>query len=149
MRSAVPAPPQRLGPEDRRAGAPSDDVAELESLLLRAMKARDGAAALVLASRIVYVDPAHAVAQRIKSRCTQRIRAHCTREFPRADAVPRMLVTWQELKHRPLTREAAYLLTCVDGRATVEEIVDTSALTLLVAYEAFDGLVNDGIVALG
>ena len=147
MRSAAPSSSNESAPA-RALRNPSEDVAELEVLLVRAMRARNGAAALVLASRLAYVDPEHEVAQRIKSRCTQRIGAQRTREFPRPDAVPRMVVTWHELKQRPLTREAAYLLTCIDGKATVEEIVDTSALPLLVAYEAFDGLVNDGMVAL-
>jgi hypothetical protein len=122
-----------------------------EERLLEAMKAHDVAKALTLASVLVYMDPTHAVAQRIKDRCAKlpdhdgRAR---TRAFPRPDAIPRQCVPWSDLRRRTLSRNEAYLLWCVDGRSTVEAIVDASAMPPLVAFETLDSLIREGIVEL-
>ncbi len=122
-----------------------------EERLLEAMKAHDVAKALTLASVLVYMDPTHAIAQRIKDRCA-KLPDHGDRArtlaFPRPDAIPRQCVPWSDLRRRTLSRNEAYLLWCVDGRSTVEAIIDASAMPPLVAFETLDSLIREGIVDL-
>jgi hypothetical protein len=125
----------------------SDEVRLLENRLISALRARDGAQALLLASAIVYSCPEHAVAKRIKARCAQQVRG-ATLAFPRHDAIPRMRLAWHEMAGRNLSRRAAFMLSCVDGFLTVEQLMDVSAMEPLVAYDTLDNLVRDGIIEL-
>jgi hypothetical protein len=125
----------------------SDEVGVLEQKLVRALRDRNTAQALTLASVIVYQCPEHEVARRIKTRCAQQQRG-ATLAFPRSDAIPRMRLPWTELEGRNLPGRAAFLLSCLDGASTVEQIIDVSAMPVLLAYETLDMLVRDGIVEL-
>ena len=59
-----------------------------------------------------------------------------------------MLGDWGALVGRTLSRQAIYVLSLVDGRSTIEAIVDASAMPPLVAYEALEGLLSEEIIAL-
>jgi hypothetical protein len=119
---------------------------ELEARLLAALRQRDTSSALLLASRLVYLEPTHDAARRIKVRCASR--KSDAADFPGALAVPRMVVTWDSLVGQELSAHAAYMLSLVDG-STVDALVDASALRPLAAYEALDGLRRAGIIAFG
>ena len=102
----------------------------------------------MLASTLAYLAPDHLVARRIKCRCVQQLGKKASPPFPRTDAVPRMTLSWDAIKDRILSREATYVLACVDGGSTVEALVDVSALNPLAAYEALDSLICAGIVGI-
>ena len=123
-----------------------DDVCRLEERLLAAVKAGDLAAALTLASVIVYADPAHEVARSIKERCATQAAGTASQPFPRQDAVPRQRVAWSELTRRALSRNEAFVLSRIDGRSTVAELVDVSGMAPLAAFATLDRLVRDGII---
>jgi hypothetical protein len=129
-----------------------DDVCRLEERLLAAVKAGDLAAALTLASVIVYADPEHEVARGIKERCATQAAALAAgstdQPFPRQDAVLRQRVAWSELTRRALSRNEAFLLSRIDGRTTVAELVDVSGMAPLAAFATLDSLVRDGIIDL-
>jgi hypothetical protein len=127
--------------------APSDEVRQLEQQLVTALRNRDAAQALTAASVLVYECPDHEVARRIKVRCAQQLRG-ATRAMPRPEAIPRMRIPWHELGGRNLAQRAAFLLSCIDGVSTVEQLIDVSAFSPLVAYDILDVLVRDGIVEL-
>jgi hypothetical protein len=125
----------------------SEEVRRLENQLISALRARDHAQALLLASTLVYANPQHEVARRIKARCAQNLRG-ATKAFPRHDAIPRMRLAWYEMEGRNLSQRAAYILSCVDGFLSVEQLIDVSAMSPLVAYDLLDNLVRDGIIEL-
>jgi hypothetical protein len=133
--------------EEQAAPQPAERM-RLEVNLVRALHEHDAAAALMLANVLVYADPAHDIARRIKERCAQQIATRCTLEFPKPNAVPRMLVPWSEIGSCALSRQEAFVLSCIDGRLTVEHVIDATAMPLLVAYEALEALVQRGIVEL-
>ena len=110
---------------------------------------RDLPNALTLASVLVYMDPENAIARRIKDRCAKQLDNARTRSFPRHDAIPRQRVPWSELSRRTLSRSEAFLLYCIDGKTTVEDIIDASAMPPLVAFETLDALIREGLVDLG
>jgi hypothetical protein len=123
-------------------------VLQAEQRLLEAIRNADLAGALTVASVLVYLDPSNELARRIKDRCAQQMEAKRTLSFPRPDAVPRQCVPWSELRRRTLSRSEAYLLWCVDGKSTVEQIIDASAMPPLLAFETLDALIREGIVDL-
>jgi hypothetical protein len=163
---ATAAPPEQEEHEEHEEhevevqenGAPGDDedplsktpegVRRTEERLLSAIKTSDLPNALTLASVLVYMDPSHAIAQRIKKRCANQMDSARTRAFPRHDAIPRQCIPWSELRRRTLSRSEAFLLWCIDGRSTVEQVIDTSAMSPLVAFETLDDLIREGIVDL-
>jgi hypothetical protein len=122
---------------------------ELEARLLRALEQRKLPEALMVASSLVYLYPAHDVARRLKERCADQMDSKGAPEFAPRHAVPSMRLSWNELRDRTLSREAAYVLSCVDGATTIEALIDMSALQPLAAYEALDALTCEGIVAVG
>lgn len=125
----------------------SPAIQALEEKLIDALRAHDSAQALTVASVLVYECPDHAVARHIKARCAAQLRG-LTRAFPRHDAIPRMRLAWHELEERNLSHRAAFMLSCIDGFSTVEQLMDISAMPPLVAYDTLDILVRDGIVEL-
>ncbi len=125
----------------------SEEVRLLENQLISALRGRDHAQALMIASALVYAHPEHEVGKRIKARCAQNLRG-ATLAFPRHDAVPRMRMAWYEMAGRNLSHRAAFMLSCVDGFLTVEQLIDVSAMAPLVAYDVLDNLVRDGILEL-
>ena len=125
----------------------SPAVQALEEKLIEALRAHDSAQALTLASVIVYECPEHPVARHIKTRCAAQLRG-LTRAFPRHDAIPRMRIPWTDLGERNLSHRAAFMLSCIDGFSTVEQVLDISSMSPLVAYDTLDILVRDGIVEL-
>lgn len=131
------------------APEPSMRREELESRLLEALKAHDSGAALLLASALAYMDPTSETARRIKLRCVSRVQGRATRELPQLQAVPKRLVDWASLEDRKLTRQQIYVLSLVDGIATVENVIDASAISPLVAYDALDCLLRDKIIGVG
>jgi hypothetical protein len=125
----------------------SEEVRKLEHQLVAALGARNGPQAMLVASTMVYRWPEHAAARRIKDRCAKHLR-DTTIVFPRPDAIPRMRVAWHELAGRNLSRLAAYMLSCIDGSLRVEQVVDISAMSPLIAYETLDALAQEGIIEL-
>jgi hypothetical protein len=122
--------------------------ADLETRLVGAIRGHDVDSTLFLASVLVYVEPDNAIARRIKERCVVLMKRHDTAVFPEADAVPRRVVAWSSLEGKGLSSKALYILSLIDGVATVETIIDCSAIPVLVAYDALEWLVNEGTVAL-
>jgi hypothetical protein len=123
----------------------SDEVRLLEDQLVNALRRGENARALMLASSLVYSNPEHVVARRIKSRCAQNMTADAI-PFPSDDAIPVQCLDTSELAERNLSRRAAHMLSCIDGALTVEEVIDISALPQLVAYDVLDALVREGII---
>jgi len=125
----------------------SQSRAELETLeenLLGALQARDIPAALMHACAIVYLDPEHQAAQRIKRRCMREMR----RGPSRPSEVPYMRLRWSELGDRPLSPDAVCLLSCIDGESKIEDVMKISGLAAAEAHEAFGDLLKDGIVGM-
>jgi len=153
----VPAPDRDSGFRFRAAGrlvdppsTPARDERreDLENRLLAALEARDAGSALLLAGALAYVHPTSEIARRIKLRCVNRVQGRATRELPQLQAVPKRLVAWASLEGRKLTRHQIYVLSLVDGVATVENVIDASAISPLAAYDALDCLLRDKIIGL-
>jgi len=124
------------------SSAPRAHIEALEERLLAALQARDVAASLMVACSIVYLDPEHSVALRIKRRCAREMQ----RALARGEGVPRMALRWSALRERGLSPQAVSVLSCIDGRSSVDEVIGLTGLPPAVARETFAALVRDGIV---
>ena len=129
---------------EQLAGAPSPraEVERLEAQLVLALQGRDVPAALMCACAIAYLDPGHRAARRIKRRCAREMR----RDAASAESVPRMVMRWSDLRDLPLSPEDVSVLSCVDGRSSLQEVLGLTALPLEVAKAAMDRLVENGVV---
>jgi hypothetical protein len=123
--------------------ASRDELEAIEELLLCALQAREIPVALMHACALVYLDPEHELGLRIKKRCAREMQ----RELARGDHVPRMRLRWSDLRDRTLSPPQVALLSCIDGRATVDEVLGLTGLPLAVAREALAALAKDGIVS--
>jgi hypothetical protein len=57
-----------------QASPPSEEIQSHEDAMIRALQLRDIPAALMHACALVYLDPGHQAAQRIKRRCMRALR---------------------------------------------------------------------------
>jgi hypothetical protein len=120
------------------------DLETLEENLLVALQGRDIPGALLHACAIVYLDPGHQAALRIKKRCMEEMR----RGPARPKEVPFMRFRWSELRDRPLSSDAVCLLSCIDGESKIEDVIKTSGIPAAVAHEVFGELLREGLVGM-
>ncbi len=130
------------------AHAPSaPDRGELESLeekLLHALQARDIPTALMHACALVYLDPTHQAARRIKKRCMRELRGG----RPRTADVPYMRFRWSELRDRELSPEDVCILSCIDGQSQLDDVIANAGMQPADAYDVFAELLSEGIVGM-
>jgi hypothetical protein len=124
--------------------APKTEVERLEARLRLALQARDVPAALLHACAIAYLDPGHKTAKRIKRRCAREMR----REAARGARVLRMAKRWSDLRDESLSSEELSVLSCIDGKCSLEEVVGLTGLPAAAAHDAVERLMQDGIVSL-
>jgi hypothetical protein len=65
---------EQLVTKSEQASAPSEEIQSHEDAMVAALQRRDIPAALMHACAIVYLDPGHKAAQRIKRRCMRAMR---------------------------------------------------------------------------
>lgn len=65
-----------------------------------------------------------------------------------SDHVPRLLVKHSAITALSLDHRAGFLLSCVDGGSTIEEIIDVSAMPRLDAVRILYELVQEGVIEM-
>jgi hypothetical protein len=128
-----------------QASRPSEEIQSHEDAMLVALELRDIPAALMHACALVYLDPGHKSAQRIKSRCMSAMRDARARG---AEDVPFMRVRWSELRDRPLSPDAVCVLSCIDGQSKIEVVVGRTELAPARALEVLADLLEQGLVGM-
>lgn len=138
----TPVPP----PSSRRIPSPTD-------LLLVDMKDRlafgDFSGALQLADSLLAIDPEHAEARKGAEVCRERLAALCIARLGSLTSVPRVVVPPDQVRWLSLDHRAGFLLSCIDGMSSVDDLVDVSGMSRLDTLRLLVDLLQQRVIVMG
>jgi hypothetical protein len=112
------------------------------------LDAADYAGALAFAERAHEAEPQDLAARRYLEICRKTLgRAYLCELGARAD-VPEVAMAPAHLGALQLDRRAAFMLSAVDGRTTIEELCDIAGMSRLDALRVLHDLVKHGVVRI-
>ncbi|RME26174.1 MAG: hypothetical protein D6806_06655 [Deltaproteobacteria bacterium] len=126
--------------------------AELESLIKGAadlMELDDFSGALELIEKILQVAPDNQQALQWKSEAEQQLLAMYKSKLGDMNRVPQVRISKEEIIWLNLDHRAGYLLSLVDGRLTIDEIIAICGFPELQALKLLAELVQDNVIELG
>src|SRR5690606_31944434 len=108
----------------------------------------DFSAALELAEARLRADPHDGVALNYKNRCHDRLVLMLMARVGRLDAKVEMLVAPDQLRWLSVDHRAGFVLSLIDGTATVEEVLDVAAMPRLEALRILVDLKERGVIGV-
>ncbi|PIE05878.1 MAG: hypothetical protein CSA75_02440 [Sorangium cellulosum] len=108
----------------------------------------DFTGAYEIAESILVGDPENTEALRFQESCRDVLIQMYTARLGSLTQVPRIAIPASELQWLSLNHRAGFLLSCVDGRYTVEEILDVSGMPALDALRMLYALLQQQIIEM-
>jgi hypothetical protein len=108
----------------------------------------DFSGALTLAESLLATDPSHSEAARYAETCRDRLRQMYASRLGSLTKVPRVIVPPDQVRWLSLDHRAGFILSCVDGYSTIEEILDVSGMPTLDALRVLFDLLQQRIIAV-
>lgn len=145
--SAPPISPPFDSEDLRRTGpraVPADKLAAIEARVA----AGDYGRALVLAEAALVEHPGDPSLNKHVDGCRDRMYRRYLERLGAADHVPRLAVHAGAITGLALDHRAGFLLSCIDGGSTIEEIIDVSAMPRLDAVRILYELVQEGVIEM-
>jgi hypothetical protein len=140
------APPVQAPPPAEPAT--SEPAAETMAALEARLAAGDYGRALVLAEAALVAHPDSPALARSADMCRDELYKRYLERLGAADHVPRLAVHSGAITGLALDHRAGFLLSCVDGDSTVEEIIDVSAMPRLEAVRVLYELLQEGVIEM-
>lgn len=109
----------------------------------------DYSGALVTAESILENDPEHPEATRYASRCRQVLTEMYAARIGQLSQVARVAVAPDQIRWLSLDHRAGFLLSLVDGRSTLDEVLDISGMPRLDALRILFSLLEERVIVLG
>ena len=106
----------------------------------------DYSGALVLAEGVLEEQPDNSEAQRYAVSCRDMLRQMYLSRIGSGRHVPRLIMGPEQLRWLTLDHRAGFLLSCVDGRSSIDEILDVSGMPGLDALRLLYELVQEGVI---
>jgi hypothetical protein len=131
---------------DRRS-RPSSPAIDVATEMFDRYELGDYSGALVVAELILGREPEHGDALRIAKACRDRLSSLYTSRLGALSRVPRVAVDASEVRWLGLDHRAAFLLSRIDGTASLAEILDVSGMGQLEALKTLVELVDLGAIA--
>jgi hypothetical protein len=129
-------------------GALSGPSAETMSAIEARIAAGDFGRALVLAESALDAHPGDPGVTRYAESCRDMLYSRYLERLGAGDHVPQLAMQRSALTGLALDHRAGFLLSCVDGVSTLEEIVDVSAMPRLDAVRILYELVQEGVIEM-
>jgi hypothetical protein len=147
---AVGAPMAAPGGPDahERATLPGFDPDDPIDLLHDRFVGGDYDAALTLAEGILEVEPSHVEAQRYADSCRDMLRQMYLSRVGGGEQVPRVVMSPEQLRWLTLDHRTGFLLSCVDGQSSIDEILDVCGMPGLDAVRILYELFEKGVVEM-
>lgn len=108
----------------------------------------DFGTALILGEGLVEEDPGRLTSVRFVEKCRDRLRQMYLTRIGEGAQVPSIAMSPAELKWLPLDHRAGFLLSRIDGYASVDEILDVSGMPSLEALRIMYEFVLEGVIRL-
>ena len=136
---ATPATPT----EERDAAHPADLLAEMRDRF----SLGDYSGALLIAERVLEMDPANAEALRRADDCRAVLHQMYTARLGPLDRVPILMVARDQLRWLSVDHRAGFVLSHVDGASSLETIIDLSGMPRLDALRILAEFVREAVIA--
>jgi hypothetical protein len=130
------------------AGRPRTAVVADEQELKELLELDDFTGALEVAERLLAVHPDHRSAKQAKARCRETLEQMYRSKIGDVTAVPRVLVSPEEVIWLDLDHRSGFLLAQVDGASTFEEIIELSGMERLESLRIVAALVQKGVIGV-
>lgn len=134
--------------EDLRRSAPKDASSERVAAIEARIAAGDYGRALVLAEAALEEHPGDPSVSKHAESCRDELYKRYLERLGASDHVPQLAVQKGAITGLSLDHRAGFLLSCVDGGSTVEEIIDVSAMPRLDAVRILYELVQEGVIEM-
>lgn len=144
----VPGQNDAIALVSRRSRPPGSSVLDLSGEMLDRFALGDFSGALLAAEIVLGKDPKHAEARRCAASCRDRLSDMHLSRLGGATRIPRIAVAGSEVRWLGLDHRAGFLLSRVDGRSTIEELVDLSGMARHEALKVLVELVDAGALSL-
>jgi len=105
--------------------------------------------ALDAATCVLSLDPHLEEAERYVAWCQQRLRGGTHAVTGSLSSIPRITVSLDQVCGMNLDHRAGFLLSCVDGYSTLEEILDVAGMPASDALAILDDLLEKNVILLG
>lgn len=122
--------------------------AEMMSAIEARLVAGDYGRALMLAESALAAHPGDPALTRHAEGCREMMYRRYVERLGAGDHVPRVAMQRSALTGLQLDHRAGFLLACVDGVSTVEEIIDVSAMPRLDAVRILHELMQEGVIEM-
>jgi hypothetical protein len=132
----------------RRSRPPGSSVLDLAGEMLDRFALGDFSGALLAAEIVLGKDPKHAEAQRCAASCRDRLSDMHLSRLGGANKIPQIAIAGSEVRWLGLDHRAGFLLSRVDGRSTIDELVDLSGMARHEALKILVELVDGGALSL-
>jgi hypothetical protein len=109
----------------------------------------DFSGALVVAEGILEGDPSQPEAARYAENCRERLRTMYAARLGSLAQVPRVILPPDQVRWLSLDHRAGFVLSCVDGYSTIDEILDVSGMPALDALRILFELLQQHVIAVG
>jgi hypothetical protein len=108
----------------------------------------DYSGALVLAEGLLEEQPEHLEAQRYAESCRDMLRQMYLSRLGSGDQVPHVVMAPDQLRWLTLDHRAGFLLSCIDGTSTVDDVLDVCGMASLDALRILYELVSEGVIQM-
>ncbi|WP_437691915.1 hypothetical protein [Sorangium sp. So ce176] len=115
--------------------------------MLHRFEQGDFGGALVLAEGLLEENPKDWVARQYADSCVEMLRQMYQSRLGDGSRVLRLAVSPDQLRSLNLDHRAGFLLSCIDGYSSLDEILDVSGMQTLEALRILYELVQEGIVS--
>lgn len=140
----LPCPPL-LGDDQHLAEPPSSAGGRHDKLRLR-FEVGDYSGALVLAEALLDEDADDEIARRYADSCNETLRQMYKARIGAGSQVLRVMISREELRSLNLDHRAGFLLSCIDGYSSIDEILDVSGMQELEALRLLFELVQADVI---
>lgn len=132
----------------RRSRPPRSNELDLAGEMLDRFALGDFSGALLAAEIMLGKDATNAEAQRCAASCRERLSDMHLSRLGGATRVPKVAVAGSEVRWLGLDHRAGFLLSRVDGRSSIDDIVDLSGMPRHEALKLLVELVDAGALSL-
>lgn len=133
---SAPRPPPPPAPAD-----PFDDVRELYD-------AGDFRSALVMAEALLETEPDHAEARSCAASCRETLAKKYLSRLGGLAKIPRVAMPPDEIRWLSLDHKAGFLLSCIDGTSSIEEVLDVACMQEFEAIRILHDFRELGVIEI-
>ena len=149
-RGELPTLPEIAGGEDDPSGQQPVALAwdDVFLAMRRAFSERDYGRAVDLGERFLERNPTHAPSQLFVQECRTLLEHQLLRRFGSLERVVALRAPLQALMGATMDRRTAFLLSRIDGRITLEDLIDVVPMPRADTLRLIAAAIDDGLVAI-